>query len=181
MTHHKARALALIKRIVGIVIFIPALISTVISVLKYLVAPKSQMQEMTATIMDFLQVMFNIVRQYTSFLEYFWTNSPVPNIQNWTASNTVWFIVIFFLIFVGLALSASGARLAKRVYNVQEGVTERAILEAMNGEQARTKQELQKLISIPNTSIFAQITELYVAPVLWGAFIYAILRLINML
>lgn len=39
--------------------------------LKYLVAPKSQMQEMTATIMDFLQVMFNIVRQYTSFLEYF--------------------------------------------------------------------------------------------------------------
>ncbi|SQI40633.1 Uncharacterised protein [Leminorella richardii] len=181
MTHHTASALALIKRIAGIVIFIPSLISTAISMLKYLVAPKSQMQEMTATIMDFLQVMFNIVRQYTSFLEYFWVNSPVPNTKDWSATGSIWFIVIFALIFVGMALSASGARLAKRVYNVREGVTERAVLEALNGEQGRSKQELEKLISIPNTSIFAQFSELYVAPILWGAFLYVILRLVDML
>lgn len=80
-----------------------------------------------------------------------------------------------------MALSASGARLAKRVYNVREGVTERAVLEALNGEQGRSKQELEKLISIPNTSIFAQFSELYVAPILWGAFLYVILRLVDML
>lgn len=181
MTHHQASAVALIKRITGIVIFIPALISTVISVLKYLIEPKANMQEMTATIMDFLQVIIKIARQYTSILESFWVNSPVPDISNWSSNNTIWFIVIFMLMFVGLALSASGARLAKRIYHVREGVAERAILEGMNGEQARSRQELEKLISIPNTSIFAQVGQLYVAPVFWGAFVYIILRLINLL
>ncbi|MBK5142177.1 hypothetical protein I2494_00330 [Budviciaceae bacterium BWR-B9] len=181
MTHQQASTVALIKRIAGIVIFIPALISTVISVLKYLVEPKTNMQEMTAMIMDFVQVIIKIVRQYTSFLEYFWGNSPIPDISNWSASGSVWFIVIFLLMFIGLALQASGARLAKRVYNVREGVRERAILEAMNGDEARSFKDLEKLISIPNTSIFAQFGLLYVSPVLWGIFIYIILYLINRL
>ncbi|AWH87211.1 YniB family protein [Limnobaculum parvum] len=181
MTHQQASTVALIKRIAGIVIFIPAFISTIISVLKYLVVPKANMQEMTATIMDFLQVIIKIVRQYTSFVEYFWANSPVPNISNWFASGSVWFIVIFLLMFVGLALQASGARLAKRVYNVKEAVRERAILEAMNGDEARSFAELEKLISIPNTSIFAQYGQLYVSPIFWGIFIYIILYMINRL
>ncbi|AKJ42087.1 YniB family protein [Pragia fontium] len=181
MTHHQASAVALLKRIAGIVIFIPALISTVISVLKYLIEPKTNMQEMTATIMDFLQVIIKMVRQYTSFFESFWVSSPVPDISNWSSSNSLWFMVIFLLMFVGLALSASGIRLFKRIHNVREGVTERAILEAMNGDQARSREELQKLISIPNTSIFAQFGLLYVAPVFWGIFIYIILYFINLL
>ncbi|MCD1126745.1 YniB family protein [Jinshanibacter sp. LJY008] len=181
MTHQQASAVALIKRIAGIIIFVPAFVSTIISVLKYLVVPKANMQEMTATIMDFLQVIIKIVRQYTSFLEYFWANSPIPDILHWSASSSLWFIVIFMLMFIGLALQASGARLAKRVYNVKEGIRERAILEAMNGDEARSFAELEKLISIPNTSIFAQYGLLYISPVFWGIFIYIILYLINRL
>ncbi|MDR0807444.1 MAG: YniB family protein [Enterobacteriaceae bacterium] len=181
MTHHQASAVALLKRIAGIVIFIPALISTIISVLKYLIEPKTGMQEIAVTVMDFLQVLIKIARQYTPMLESFWVSSPVPDIGSWSSSNSVWFIVIFLLMFVGLALSASGTRLAKRVRNISDGVTERAVLEAMNGDQARSRQELEKLISIPNTSIFAQAGQLYIAPIFWGIFVYIVLHLINLL
>ncbi|VFS51155.1 YniB family protein [Budvicia aquatica] len=157
MTHHQANVVALIKRIVGIVIFIPALVSTVISLLKYLVAPKAQMQEMTAAVMDFVKVMVDIARQYTSFLEYFWVNSPIPDLANWSSSNSLWFIAIFALIFIGLSLQAAGARLTKRVYSIREGVIQRAALEGMNGAEGRTRQELEKLVSIPNTSIFCPV------------------------
>lgn len=181
MTHHQANVVALIKRIVGIVIFIPALVSTVISLLKYLVAPKAQMQEMTAAVMDFVKVMVDIARQYTRFLEYFWVNSPIPDLANWSSSNSLWFIAIFALIFIGLSLQAAGARLTKRVYSIREGVIQRAALEGMNGAEGRTRQELETLVSIPNTSIFAQFGLLYVSPVIWGIIVYAIIRLINML
>ncbi|WP_159564258.1 YniB family protein [Budvicia diplopodorum] len=181
MTHHQANVVALIKRIVGIVIFIPALVSTIISLLKYLVAPKEQVREMTAVVMDFINVMVDIVRQYTGFCEYFWVNSPLPNLSNWSSSCSLWFIVIFALIFVGLALQAAGARLTKRVYAIREGVIQRAALEGMNGAEGRGREELQALVSIPNTSIFAQFGLLYVSPVIWGVIVYAILRMIDML
>lgn len=181
MTHHQANVVALIKRIVGIVIFIPALVSTIISLFKYLVEPKEQMQEMTAAVMDFVKVMVDMLHQYTRFLEYFWINSPIPNLSNWTASNSLWFIAIFVLIFVGLALQAAGARLTRRVYSIREGVIQRAALEGMNGAEGRSREELQKLVSIPNTSIFAQFGLLYVAPIIWGVIVYVILRLIDML
>lgn len=180
MTHHQANVVAFIKRIVGIVIFIPALISTIISLFKYLVEPKEHMQEMTAAVMDFVKLMVDILHQYTHFLAYFWVNSPIPNLSDWAANNSLWFIAIFFLIFVGLALQAAGARLTKRVYGIREGVIQKAALEGMNGAEGRSYEELQKLISISNTSIFAQFGLLYLAPIIWGVIIYVILRLIDM-
>lgn len=181
MTHPQAHAVALIKHIVGIVVFIPALVSTIISLFKYLVEPKEQTQEMTAAVMDFVKVMVDMLHQYTGFLEYFWVNSPIPNLNNWTANSSLWFIAIFFLIFIGLALQASGNRLTKRIFSIREGVIERAALEGMNGVEGRSLEELQKSVSIPNASVFAQFGLLYIAPIIWGVIVYAILRLIDLL
>lgn len=81
MTYQQAGRIAVIKRILGWVIFIPAVLSTLISVLKFMYEHSEKKPGIDAVMMDFAHVMIEMMRFNTPFLNFFWYNSPLPDFQ----------------------------------------------------------------------------------------------------
>ncbi len=56
------------------------------------------------------------------------------------------FWVIFILIFVGLALQDSGARMSRQVGFLREGVEDQLILEKAKGEEGLTREQIESVL-----------------------------------
>lgn len=82
MTYQQAGRIAVLKRLAGWVIFIPALISTLVSVLKFMYAHSEKQEGINAVMLDFAHVMIDMMRVNTPFLNVFWYNSPTPDFQS---------------------------------------------------------------------------------------------------
>lgn len=80
-----------------------------------------------AVMMDFAHVMIEMMRFNTPFLNLFWYNSPLPD---FSGQVNIFFWLIFALIFIGLALQDSGARMSRQAKFLREGVQDQLILEA---------------------------------------------------
>ena len=139
MTYQQAGRIAVLKRILGWVIFIPALISTLISLLKFMNTRQENQEGINAVMLDFTHVMIDMMQANTPFLNLFWYNSPTPNFNGGV---TVMFWVIFILIFVGLALQDSGARMSRQARFLREGVEDQLILEKAKGEEGLTREQI---------------------------------------
>ncbi|MGY5957361.1 YniB family protein [Kosakonia sp. BK9b] len=163
MTYQQAGRIAVLKRVLGWVIFIPAIISTIISILKFMYDHSDKQPGINAVMLDFAHVMIEMMRFNTPFLNLFWYNSPTPDFHQ---SLNIMFWIIFALIFVALALQASGARMSRQVRFLREGVEDQAILEKAKGDEGLSRAQLEARIVVPNHSIFRQIFPLYVLPVL---------------
>ncbi len=71
MTYQQAGRIAILKKVVGWVIFIPALLSTLISVLKFMYAHSEKQEGINAVMLDFTHVMIDMMRVNTPFLNVF--------------------------------------------------------------------------------------------------------------
>ncbi len=143
MTYQQAGRIAVLKRILGWVIFIPALISTLISLLKFMNTRQENQEGINAVMLDFTHVMIDMMQANTPFLNLFWYNSPTPNFNGGV---NVMFWVIFILIFVGLALQDSGARMSRQARFLREGVEDQLILEKAKGEEGLTREQIEVLL-----------------------------------
>lgn len=81
MTYQQAGRIAILKRILGWVVFIPALLSTLISLLMFVYQHSEKTKGINAVMLDFVHVMVDMVRFNTPFLNIFWYNSPVPDVE----------------------------------------------------------------------------------------------------
>ena len=163
MTYQQAGRIAILKRILGWVIFIPAVISTLISVFKFMFEHSEKQPGIDAVLLDFAHVMIEMIRFNTPFLNFFWYNSPLPDFHH---SLNVGFWIIFALVFVGLALQASGARMSRQATFLREGVQDQLILEKAKGPEGLSKEQIEAKIVVPNHTIFLQIFTLYILPVI---------------
>ena len=178
MTYQQAGRVALLKRIAGWIIFIPALVSTVISLLGFMEKSREQREGINAVMQDFAHVMIDMIRFNTGFLQAFWDNSPVPDFNN---GLNLMFWVIYWLIFVGLALQASGARMARQARYLREGIEDQMILENARGADGQSRQQLEEKIVVPRHTIFLQFFPLYVLPLVIavaGFFLFKLLGFI---
>lgn len=174
MTYQKAGWVAVLKRVAGWIIFIPALLSTLISLLRFVEKSQEQREGINAVMQDFSHVMIDMIRFNTGFLNRFWSGSPVPDFNN--GSNLL-FWTIYMLIFVGLALQASGARMWRQSRHLREGIDDRMILEQARGTEGLTRQQLEEKIVMPRHTIFLQFFPLYILPVLVAVAGYFIFKL----
>lgn len=163
MTYQQAGRIAVLKRLVGWVIFIPALISTLVSVLKFMYAHSEKQEGINAVMLDFAHVMIDMMRVNTPFLNLFWYNSPTPDFQS--GLNLV-FWLIFILIFIGLAMQDSGARMSRQARFLREGVEDQLILEQAKGSEGLSREHIESRIVVPYHTIFLQIFPLYILPVI---------------
>ncbi|MDX6022492.1 YniB family protein [Scandinavium sp. V105_16] len=163
MTYQQAGRIAVLKRILGWVIFIPAVISTLISVFKFMFEHSEKQPGIDAVLLDFAHVMIEMIRFNTPFLNFFWYNSPQPDFHD---SLNIGFWIIFALIFIGLALQASGARMSRQAKFLREGVEDQLILEKAKGPEGLNKVQIDAKIVVPHHTIFLQIFTLYVLPVI---------------
>ena len=181
MTYQQAGRLAVIKRLAGWIVFIPALLSTLISLLKYLYQHSEQNKGINAVVSDFFHVIIDMLRFNTSFLNVFWFNSPQPAFDRSLFSGNIGFWIIYILIFVGLALQASGARMSRQVRHIREGVEDRMVLEQARGTDGLNRQQLEEKIVMPRHTIFLQVFPLYILPIIIAVIGYFILKLLGML
>ncbi len=181
MTYQQAGRVAVLKRILGWVVFIPALLSTIISLLNFVYEHSKAQQGINAVMLDFVHVMVDMVRFNTSFLNMFWYNSPVPVLGQGVTSANIVFFIIYWLIFVGLALQASGARMSRQVKHIREGIQDQLILEQAKGAEGRTKQQIEERIVLPRHTIFVQYFPLYILPIILAVIAYFILKLLGLL
>ncbi|HDU2390559.1 TPA: YniB family protein [Klebsiella pneumoniae] len=163
MTYQQAGRIAVIKRILGWVIFIPSVLSTLISVLKFMYEHSEKKPGIDAVMMDFAHVMIEMMRFNTPFLNFFWYNSPLPDFHH---SLNIGFWIIFILVFVGMALQASGARMARQAKFLREGIEDQLILEQAKGADRLTREQLAERIVVPRHTILVQYFPLYVLPVI---------------
>ncbi|PDO88061.1 hypothetical protein BK796_05625 [Kosakonia pseudosacchari] len=163
MTYQQAGRIAVLKRVLGWVIFIPAVISTIISVLKFMYDHSEKQPGINAVMLDFAHVIIEMMRFNTPFLNLFWYNSPTPDFHQ---SLNIMFWVIYVLIFVGLALQVSGARMSRQARFLREGVENQMILEKAKGPEGLTREQIEARIVVPHHTIFLQIFPLYILPVL---------------
>ena len=164
MTYQQAGRVAVLKRILGWVVFIPAVISTLISVLKFMYEHSEKKPGIDAVMMDFAHVMIEMMRFNTPFLNFFWYNSPLPDFKH---GMNIGFWVIYILVFVGMALQASGARMGRQAKFLREGVEDQLILE-----------QISERVVVPRHTILVQYFPLYVLPVViivLGYFFFSLL------
>lgn len=162
MTYQQAGRIAVLKRIAGWVIFIPAVISTLISVLKFMY-DHSEKQPGISGNADFAHDHVEMMRFNTPFLNIFWFNSPTPNFHQ---QLNLGFWVIYALIFIGMALQASGARMSRQTRFLREGVEDQMILEQAKGPEGMSREQIESRIVVPRHTIFLQIFPLYILPVI---------------
>jgi len=176
MTYQQAGRVAVLKRTAGWIIFILALLSTLISLLGFLEKSQEQREGINAVMQDFSHVMIEMIRFNTGFLHSFWNNSPVPDFNG---GSNVLFWVIYILIFVGLALEASGARMWRQARNLREGIEDRLILEQARGTEGLSRQQLEEKIVVPRHTIFLQFFPLYILPIVIAVAGYFVLKLLG--
>ncbi|MEH2921168.1 YniB family protein [Samsonia erythrinae] len=181
MTYQQAGRIAVVKRIGGWILFIPALLSTFVSLANYLYTYIEKKQGIDAVLLDFLHLMVDMVRFNTPFLNLFWYNSPVPDFTRLSSAATLMFWLIYILIFVGLALQVSGARMSRQAKAIREGIEDQMILEKMKGSEGKTRETLESRVVVPGHSIFKQFFPLYILPVIIAGVGYLILRLFGLL
>ncbi|AFJ46675.1 YniB family protein [Shimwellia blattae] len=178
MTYQQLGRVAIIKRIAGWVIFIPAVISTLISVLQYMYQHSEKKPGIDAVMMDFAHVMIDMVRFNTPFLNLFWHNSPLPDFNH---GLNVGFWIIYVLIFVGIALQASGARMWRQSRALKEGIEDQLILEQAKGPDGLSRSQLEARLVIPRHTLLVQYFPLYILPVIIGVIGYVCLSLLGFL
>ena len=178
MTYQQAGRIAILKRIAGWIIFIPALISTLISVLKFMYEHSAKQPGTDAVMMDFVHVMVDMMRFNTPFLNVFWYNSPQPDFHN---GLNVLFWIIFALIFIALAMQDSGARMARQAKHLREGVEDQLILEKAKGAEGLSREALEARVEVPRHTIFVQFFPLYVLPIIVIVIGYFVLKVLGFL
>jgi hypothetical protein len=175
MTYQQAGRIAVLKRVLGWVVFIPSVVSTIISVLKFMYDHSEKQAGINAVMLDFAHVIIEMMRFNTPFLNIFWFNSPTPDFHQHL---NIVFWLIFALIFVGLALQASGARMSRQTRFLREGVEDQLILEKAKGSEGLSREQIEARIVVPHNTIFLQIFPLYVLPVILivgGYFFFSLL------
>lgn len=181
MTYQQAGIMALTKRIIGWGVFLLSIMSTIVSIVLFLASQgKKQTEGIGAVIGDFMTMIVDMVRYNTSFLNMFWHNSPVPQLGTGLSSPNVLFLLIYFLIFVGVALNLSGARMQRQMKYVRERIEDQLVLEKAKGELAQTRKQLEQGVSYTGHTMFKQYVALYISPIVVGVVGYFILKFLSL-
>ena len=181
MNYKQAKQKIVVKRVVGLFIGIPALVSTVVSLLKMLYFRVDDGTQIGGMISRPLKMLVSWAYDNTQqYIGWFWRHSPTPDIANiWNPENG-YFLVTYFLIFVGMAFWASGGRLADRLRDINKKIEDQIIEESIRGEKARSREQIQMETEIPSNSIFLQFHQLYLAPIIVGIILAILIKLMGL-
>lgn len=163
MTLSQSRSQAVVKKISGWIIFLIAVISTVVSLLSYLSSHTQNIAVINAVLSDFIRVIVDMIRFNTPWLSFFWHYSPIPAFAD---SANVLFWIIYMLIFFGMALNAAGSRQWRQYRYIKENIENQQVIEQAKQDQGVSQPSLEQRISLPGHSPFRQYYLLYLLPMI---------------
>ncbi|MBN3068238.1 yfeABCD locus regulator [Pectobacterium brasiliense] len=180
MNFKNARKKSIEKRILGIVIIVPAVISTVVSFLKMLYFRLDDGTQLGGIISRPFKDIVGWIYQNTQYFSFFWKKSPIPNHMVLSEPNNINFIVIYLLIFIGFAFYGAGAKLSSRLAEINVKIENQLIEESIKGIGKRSREEIERTTEIPSNSIFSQFHQLYLAPVVTAVIGAVIIKIVGL-
>jgi len=132
------------RTIAGVVVSAAASLSTTISVLRLIYFGIDDRTRI-ASVSYFKQSVYDIYN-HTRFLDWFWKNCPRPNLNRYSDLDNVYFLLIYYAVFVGLALYSSGNEIDK--------------------ELSKINHLKQASIDLADGRIITQIHQLFFAPII---------------
>lgn len=180
MNFKEAKSRAFNKKLLGLAIVVPAIVSTIISSFKMIYFRLDDGSQLGGVIARPFKQLISLVYENTQLLNLFWRNSPIPNHMDFSEPDNVYFITIYMLFFVGLAFYASGKKLSIRLTKINEKIENQIIEESIKGSAARSREEIEGSTEIPSSSIFKQLHQLYVAPIVTAVVGALLIKLLGM-
>lgn len=166
MNFHEAKSKVWTYKIIGVLIALPAITSTIISMLKMLYFRLEDGTAMGSAIARPFKQLVSVVYENTQALALFWQNSPTPSLGELLSRQNVYFLSIYVLFFVGLAFYTSGGKLNRRLKAINQKIEDQLIAESIRGDGGRSRQQIEESIDVPSSTIFSQFHQLYIAPVI---------------
>ena len=164
MHYRQAVKQSIIKRIFGSFVFLLGAVSSAISFLRMLYFNFDDGTAIGGAIAKIFQKIVYAIYEHTQFLNFFWEHCPTPSLNQLNTHDNLYFIVLYISIFIGIALYSSGKKLAIRLKAINEMIEDQLIRESLRGEMARSRREIESTMSVENSSIFSQVHQLYIAP-----------------
>lgn len=164
MNYQQALKESRLKRIIGSIISLIGIVSSIISMLKMLYFNFDDGTVIGGVLSKIFKNLISLIYQNTQFLNIFWQNCPSPNLNQLNTQDNIYFLLLYGLIFIGLALYSSGKKLAIRLNDINIIIENQLIQESIRNGVVRTRQELENNTNIEDSSIFSQVHELYIAP-----------------
>lgn len=157
MNYKNAVILSASKRLVGWTLVIIAVISTAISILKFLSIYIDNGTMASAVLSDPYKQLFIFIYGKTQFLSIFWNNSPTPDHTNLTGSASISFFIIYVFIFIASAIKDSGAKLSERLAKTRDQIDDQLMQDQIGALPSRSKQEIRDALVIPNYPVLNQL------------------------
>jgi hypothetical protein len=180
VNYQQAKQKVITRRVLGLIISVPTLISTVVSLLKLIYFRIDDGSLIGGVISRPLKAIVSWVYENThQYIDWFWEYSPTPDLANILDPENGYFIAIYFLIFVGMAFFTLGNKLANRLRIINLRIEDQMIEESIEGSKARSREQIKREIEIPTNSIFSQFHQLYLAPIVAGLVIALLLKLMG--
>ena len=126
------------------------------------------------------QNLVSFIYEHTQFLNIFWKISPTPNHLQLSEIGNIYFIGIYLMVFVGAAFYSAGVKLSRRLDGIKEKIENQVLEESIKGEKARSREEIENSTEIPTSSVFSQIHQLYLAPVITGIIGAVLLKILGL-
>ena len=179
MNYNEAKRRSISKKLIGISISMPAITSTVISFLKMAYFRLDDGSQIGGIISRPFKTLVAWVYEHTRYLDKFWEYSPTPDQMNIKEPQNLYFLVIYLAVFVGFAFYASGRKLSRRLVYINETIENQLIEASIKGGAARTREQIENETSVPESSIFRQFHQLYLAPVITAIVGALLIRLLG--
>ena len=166
MNIREAQKKATLKMIGGALIGLMSGLSTIISMLLMLYHKMDDGSALGSAIAYQLKRFVYFCYENTSALHWLWDLAPIPDLYSPTSKDSIVFIAIYLLIFVGAALFGAGAGEKARIRRITREIEDQLIKESIAGTAKRSRQQIEDAVEIPSSSIWKQWHELYVAPLI---------------
>lgn len=179
MNYQQALKKSRLKRIFGFIIFLIGIVSSIISILKMLYFNSDDGTVIGGALSKIFKNLISLIYENTQFLNIFWQNCPSPNLNQLNTQDNIYFLLLYVLIFIGLALYSSGKKLAIRINDINIIIENQLIQESIRNGVVRTRQELENNTNINDSSAFSQVHQLYIAPLAIAVLSGIILKLLG--
>lgn len=172
---------ACVEIVIGMLIFLPSSISTIVSFLKmfyFRLSDGSRIGEAIAA--PFKNIVYYIYTNTSPWLNFFWDNSPTPDPHAISSSESISTFVIYGIIFIGMAFIGSGKKKIMKIIRINEAIDEQMLKDSLEGRHQRARDEIERSVDIPSDKFFTQFHTLYIAPIVTGIVIAIITKLVGM-
>jgi hypothetical protein len=179
MNYKEAVTQSRVRKIIGATLSSVALLSTAISILRLLYFGIDERTRIANA--SFFKHHVYLIYKNTRFLDWLWDNCPTPNLVDLKVIENVYFLLIYYAVFIGLAIYTSGREIRSDLDEVETFNGNHHFSNSNPAETEIDHQVADKPVHIPEVSVMSQFIPLYIFPgivTLIGGVLFKMLGLI---